>query len=391
MKELDTYGAPLLFLAASSQGEHCCFDVVFEHLESLLGKDGVTEQVMAMDIQKRGIMSYAARGRNESTFDRVKELVHQELKSYLSQEQMMLVDEWKMEFIRKRSTAKKHEASCMGTEDTSAQGGLGDQSNRNEAGTQINCAETKNSSLSAGTRQTTMEPGDHAKTKWNERLRNVWKKHFSYEDDSGRTLLHHASEFGSKKILEEVKRTGKELGVFDEMNKVDKNGRTPIMHVFRNMDRKSTEEDIQRKVDLLWNEPGTKEGLVQKREVLSPCAEEETYTTYCNTGLIHAARGGITTFKLALQKLGEEFSDAEHDLDKLGMRIKRKQAGSEECIDDAEPIADRFCKPFTWARAMLVAAAARGGQAKLLDHILRNIPVRMSVTDPSTITQGRCR
>lgn len=68
LQEIDIDAAPLLFHAASSRSEHCCFQTAYNLIYRVLGKGGVVEQISAADGLGRRILMLAARSNHIQVF-----------------------------------------------------------------------------------------------------------------------------------------------------------------------------------------------------------------------------------------------------------------------------------------------------------------------------------
>lgn len=343
LKGSDLEGAPLLFLAASSRTEETCFDTVKAVIGSVLHTVGFREQLTAVDHRQRGIMTYAAKSNHHTVFVKVCALMKAQCKRACQEERKVRVKSKKID------------------QDESS------------------------------------------------RIDNKWKGLMCCRDDTGRTLLHHASEAGSAQVLEKVVKMAVDEEVFEEMSTVDKNGRTPIMHVLRN-EYNEDKEVLHKKVEILWDEPCTRSSWLWKREIQSPKdltkiggSGKERFTMG-STELLHAARGGPHTFALALEKsrearsLGKEQKPLDYVDEILGVKMRLRKANTDgkgedvaergnenskghvrststESTKDVEDDKGGNSDLLTWGRAMLLAAAARGGHVEVLKQVESGIQV----------------
>lgn len=320
LKGLDLEGAPLLFLAASGSTSEKCFGAVQAVIKSVLGMMRVREQLTAMDYRHRGIMMYAAKSNHSTVFTKVHNLMKEHCRRTLHEEQ--------------------------------------------EARTKL-----EQSSPNRGS------PSDEF-NQFNEK----WSALVAHRDGTGRTLLHHASEAGSAEVLKKVVELTIDDGSVEDMSDPDVNGRTPIMHVLRNWHNEDM-EIVRRKFDILADIPHTQSTWMMERKICSPQTliggggpGEERFTVG-STELLHAARGGPCTFALALEKcrVVRNITPGENPLDYiddiLGVRMLVRNGKKVEQYKNRSP------DPRTWGRALLLAAAARGGHVEVLDSVVSAVEV----------------
>lgn len=324
LQGLDLEGAPILFLAASSRTSETCFEAVQAVVKSVLDMVGVREQLTAMDHRQRGIMTYAAKSNHRSVFTKVCKLMKAQCKRTLYEEG----------------------EACM-------------NSGR--------CSQIEGSRINA-----------------------KWRALLVRRDVTGRTLLHHASEAGSAEVLEEVAKLAIDEESFEDMSDPDENGRTPMMHVLRNWHNDGVDV-TEKKFDRLWESPHTRSTWMKERKIRSPenlvkggRPDEERFTMG-STELLHAARGGPYTFALALEKSrvvknigpGEDPLGYIDDILEVKMLVRNG--------DHADQYNNRSPGPRTWGRALLLAAAARGGHVEALKDVVSAIKVSGEVVRASEI------
>lgn len=326
LTESDVNGAPLLFQAVSSRENDTCFKAVRDELSSTLGRVGLMEQVNAVDRSFMGIMMYAARSNHINVFRDVGSMLKDQRKRALLEELRMNRNEW-MEYRQEKITGEG-------------------------------------------------PVGDAIETEWkNEsqhQLEEVWKKQVARQDAMGRTLLHHACEAGCVDILQEVVAMASEHKVFHRMKSPDKNERTPMMYILRNT-HQDDETHVKAKIEVLWNQGGASDWM-QEREVSRP--PDLVQKMYGKTELMHAARGGPITLRLALSKIRLANGDGSTD---GGVQVNNSLGINTRLHNGAEEVHrtgyDEYFDTMAWGHGMLLAAAARGGHVTVLNCVLKAIKV----------------
>ncbi|CAM9233322.1 unnamed protein product, partial [Ectocarpus sp. 12 AP-2014] len=340
LRETDIDGVPLLFHAASSRRKYCCFRTVYDLVFSVLGKGGIMEQFEALDGLGRGILMHAARSNHVNTFKDVFR------KCRNAAESIRLHD---------RSNPVANDGRTEVTEGTL-------HGFRGERPPDFSTRTTKGSADGR-------------------LLREVLGK----VDRKGMTCLHHAAEAGSSEVLREVVKIGGSL--WEDFGASDRSGRTPIMLVLRNAfcceDEEHTcgETDLADKFGILFDEipwgpiPASGGhhyiGWMQPSRVKTrylPAPKHTPVETRAVTELMHAARGGVASLELALNKpLPNSQTDSE---DGFKVHLDRALA-VEELIDGSwRQSQDHLHGTATWGRALLLAAAARLGDVDVLYHVL---------------------
>lgn len=198
-------------------------------------------------------------------------------------------------------------------------------------------------------------------------------------DIMGMNCLHHAAETGCPGVLQIVFSICKQAegALYEETYKPDKTGRTPIMLVLRNNSR-CDKSKLKAKFDMLYNalpnEPGGhgRKGWMALTPVPSQPAppKGEGIKTRAVTELMHAARGGLASLELALNKARGD-SDPTVDLDEalaVEVTVSREDGTHGESQTSTHD-------PKVWGRALLLAAAAKLGEVDVLYHILGAIEV----------------
>ncbi|CAM9266840.1 unnamed protein product [Ectocarpus sp. 4 AP-2014] len=340
LRETDIDGVPLLFHAASSRRKHCCFRTVYDLVLSVLGKGGVMEQFEALDGLGRGILMHAARSNHVDTFKDVFR------KCRKAAESVRLHD---------RSNPVANDGRTEVTERT-----LHDF--RGERPPDF-------------TTRTTEGSAD------GRLLRDVLGK----VDRKGMTCLHHAAEAGSSEVLRGVVKLGSSL--WKDLGASDKSGRTPIMLVLRNAfccegeEHTCGETDLEDKFGILFDEipwgplpPSGGHhytGWMQPSSIKTRCLPTPKQTpvkTRAVTELMHAARGGVASLELALNKpLPNSKTDFED-----GFKVHLDRALAVEVFIDGSwrQSQDEPHRTAIWGRALLLAAAARLGDVDALYHVL---------------------
>lgn len=359
LREIDIDGAPLLFHAASSRGEHSCFRTAHDLITMVLGKGGLTEQVEFVDGLGRGLLMHAARSNHVETFKEVFDMCKEA-----------------------SGSLKLHENIGLATTQFSV------DSRKTYCERLGRCLSSRRRTPSHGHPTTEGEEG-------NSGVRDLIGK----PDCKGMTCLHHAAEAGCSAVLREVMKRYREAGINlpDEMGTADMNDRTPMMYVLRN-DPCYGEENLKTKFSELYEHAiEAEEGWMAPRLVpsaprsvpLQPSKPVPTKSvsktskvikTRAVTELMHAARGGLNSLELALTHSppalkmyhGRGFTvDLNKALDVKEVEVD-KALGTKEIEDDKW---QSNATTQTWGRALLLAAAAKLGNDDVLYHVLEAIEV----------------
>ncbi|CAM9397930.1 unnamed protein product [Ectocarpus fasciculatus] len=340
LRETDIDGVPLLFHAASSRRKHCCFRIAYDLVFTVLGKGGVIEQFEALDGQGRGILMHAARSNHADTFKDVFRMCKKAAESIRLHDQSNPV----ANDSRKEVSERPPHSFC---------------DERRPDGRTSSEKESADSWL----------------------LREVLGK----VDRKGMNCLHHAAEAGSSEVLREVvKQCG---SLWKDLGASDGSGRTPIMLVLRNAfccegeEHTSGETDLKAKFDILFDEipwgpiPASgghhnigwmRPSRVQPQRL--PAPKQTAVETRAVTELIHAARGGLASLELALNKpLPDSKTNCEG-----GFKVNLDSALAVEVKigDSWRQSQEEHHRPAIWGRALLLAAAARLGDVDVLYHVL---------------------
>ncbi|CBN74319.1 Transient Receptor Potential Channel. Partial sequence [Ectocarpus siliculosus] len=340
LRETDIDGVPLLFHAASSRRKHCCFRIAYDLVFTVLGKGGVIEQFEALDGLGRGILMHAARSNHVDTFKDV--------------------------FDKCRKAAESVR--------------LHDQSNAVANDGRIEIPEVPLYGF-RGERPSDSTTQTPEKSSNSLLLREV----LGTVDRKGMTCLHHAAEAGSSEVLcEVVKECGSHWA---DLGASDRSGRTPIMLVLRNAfccegeEHTCRQTDLEDKFGILFDEIPLEPiratgghryiGWMQPSRIQPqrlPAPKQTPVETRAVTELIHAARGGVVSLELALNKaLPNSKTDSED-----GFKVHLDSAlAVEVCIDGSwRQSQDDHHRTVIWGRALLLAAAARLGDVDVLYHVL---------------------
>eukprot|EP00903_Cladosiphon_okamuranus_P014655 g13588.t2 len=337
LRELDIDNAPLLFNAAATRGKHSCFQTAHDLLLAVLGKGGLMEQVEAVDGLGRGLLMLAARGNHVETFKLAVELCKEGIK------------------IMK----------LYGHADSSS--------------TSVNGEKNK---------------------EWMDEIDMRMREDV---DKMGMNCLHHAAEAGSYNVLlevmkrcqwpkedEEAKAEAKAEAkteaevkvkptVKGKMYEPDNRGRTPIMLVLRNDTSFGAgaivdgNYHLEAKFELLLRDDGGEHGRagwMGPRAIPSPVLKSKT-TCIARTELMYAARGGLTSLELALNKA---CGDGDLNLDRaLSVELNGGSSQPDDNHDDDSLQKDDAAVAALWGRSLLLAAAAEGGDVHVLHHVLKAI------------------
>lgn len=392
LRGLDIDGAPLLFNAAASRGEHSCFGTAHDLIRKALGKGGLAEQLGALDGEGRGLQMFAARSNDCETFKKV-----------LS--------------ICKKACEASMEKESSPYEGAAANTPAGHSWNVNILVCECGARKAAREAASAYALQKVLEKTDYM----------------------GMNCLHHAAEAGCADVLQAVIDERKSVNSTyraameraarpqaPQMCKVqgcsgknavwlrspptmnfgqkDRKGRTPIMLVLRNtcgsyVDANGLEAKFRKLYPGTTVSCGVGESWMKSRRVFSVpvpvrCQRRKRGSTKMKkqdekpeqhivaiTELLHAARGGQTSLELALNAVLRGFEDD----DGLKRTVSLDRAlGVMKEVDESNPAADVLPheheseaakKRISWGRALLLAAAAKRGDTNMLRHVLAAIEV----------------
>ncbi|CAN0043918.1 unnamed protein product, partial [Ectocarpus sp. 13 AM-2016] len=324
LREIDIDGCPLLFHAASSNCEHSCFRTAKYIILSVLGKGELVQQFELVDGLGRGILMHAARSNHVINFKEI--------------------------FNRCREVADR-----MRPHDEPMVGGQTEYFDP-----QLPATGTASADVGL-----------------------LWEV-LGKVDRIGKNCLHHAAEAGSYAVLHEVVRLCGSL--YEEMNKADIMGRTPIMYVLRNDSCRGQEqqgptlplreESLRKKFYELYEAlpdatcpQGTpvKKGWMEPSRVPPPHPtrqKEAGVDTRAVTELMHAARGGLVSLELALNQLPL----ASRNSTEGGFTVALDDALAVNITSGNTPGQSRRTKAWGWA--LLLAAAAKLGDIDVLYHVL---------------------
>lgn len=304
LREVDKHGAPLLFHAAKSDGMQC-LNVVIHLLENLLGREGFNKQLHAIDNGKRSILMFAVRSPNFEVYKRIV----QELQ------------------------------------------------------------DSKNDPVLP------------------------WSILFDQRDKIGRNVLHYAAEGNCPDILKDLVRQAEEKGKFEDLvSGTDAKGTTPIMCVLRDSYRtrkstltsesnptsevklsRSTSEEKHRnwrgktrqragqrekKLDILMDkmEPSKLlKHITLPHQVAGTAACESTNSN--RTALMHAARGGLSAYNLAVDRIQRLRRISRCNISRLPVLAMGTESPDE-----------RNCRI-----GMLVEEAAIGGDLDVMEYVVDKI------------------
>lgn len=213
------------------------------------------------------------------------------------------------------------------------------------------------------------------------------------KDHIGMNCLHHAADAGCWEVLQEVIDKSQEAGgtLYEDMDKPDKSGCTPIMYVLSNRfgcgEGEHDDNNLKIKFDMLyeampfeshpvpgghrkkgWMEPSPvppRVNVSEKRN--APTAKD----TRAMTELMHAARGGLASLNLVLNNPlpSSVRPDGGINLD-AALNVELSEHDGENYGPWERP---KWTQ--TWGRAMLLAAAAKLGDVDVLYHVLDAIKV----------------
>lgn len=162
---------------------------------------------------------------------------------------------------------------------------------------------------------------------------------------------------------------------FTELNRADENGRTPIMHVLRLRHGYEDDQDLERQFEMLYDRTIAcgGGGWMEQRKVLHPeevklgRTSDGSITDRTNvkaaTELMHAARGGLKSLHLVIDKF------AEHN---GGFPVHVDQALNVTWFPEPS---QRGITKEAWGWGMLLASAARGGHVDALNAVVHAIKV----------------
>lgn len=326
LREIDIDGAPLLFHAASSRGEHSCFWTTYDLITMVLGKGGLTEQVEAVDGHDRGILMHAARSNHVEIFRKVFGMCKE------ASDSLKLRDNFEPAAaavnVDGQQTPPDRYRFCL-------------SSRRQKASIAPPATD------------------------------GVWEL-IGKPDSKGMTCLHHVAEAGCFALLREVKEKCREAGISlkEEMGKADMNERTPMMYVLRN-DAYYGANNLSAKFDMLYEH--AEEGWMTQRPVqpqpVLASSEAKAIETRAVTELMHAARGGLASLELALTNSRHDLKEDSDD----GFTVDLDKALDLEELKDDQWQSNINTK--TWGRALLLAAAAKLGDVDVLYYVLDAIKV----------------
>lgn len=325
IQEVDIDGAPLLFHAASSRGEHSCFRTARDLITTVLGKGELMEQVEAVDALDRGILIHAARSNHVDTLKEVLSMARRAARS-------MVVDHCMRRTILVESLSRARPlvlAEMMSKRDRM---GMNCLHHAAEAG----CCEV----LSEVMKECRGEQG-------------VLNEEMCKADKLGRTpiMLVLTNAYRGREQHNELKEK------FSTLYEAMPDEPTPG--------------------------PGSgskKKGwMTSSTEVSSHHREfrkREDTETHAVTELLHATRGGIASLELALNNCFPPSKKPvtggfEVDFNKV-LDVKERETVGESKSNGSFALS---VDTETWGRALLLAAAAGLGDVDLLYHVLSAIQV----------------
>eukprot|EP00903_Cladosiphon_okamuranus_P011821 g11108.t2 len=186
---------------------------------------------------------------------------------------------------------------------------------------------------------------------------------FIEEDITGRKVLHHAAEAGCLEVLSEIINLSKLTGIMSYMDWPDHNGLTPMHHLLRaKYGEPEGRDELSSKFNILWCVSGS---WMKPREVMgwTPTARQDRVEVIAQTELIHAARGGLSTLQLVLDKIHTPTKVNDVRLDEvLSVNVAE--------MTDSSPSDEELA---AWGWGMLLAAATKGGNLEVLEIVVRAI------------------
>lgn len=185
---------------------------------------------------------------------------------------------------------------------------------------------------------------------------------FTDVDITGRNVLHHAAEAGCLDVLGEAIRVAAFKGA--DMHRPDKNGLTPMHHLLRaKYGEPEGREELRRKFEKLWY---VSRSWMKPRGVMPLPSGIAVAAT---TELIHAARGGVSTLTLVLDKIISAMPKGEV----IGLD-GALSVGVDGATGEGQAPSPRELARWGWG--MLLAAATNGGDTEVLEIVVRAIQVR---------------
>lgn len=183
---------------------------------------------------------------------------------------------------------------------------------------------------------------------------------FTNVDITGRNVLHHAAEAGCLDVLSEVIYLANHREA--DMTVPDTNGLTPMHHLLRaKYGEPEGREELHIKFGKLWY---ISRSWMKPRRVRSlPSGIAVTATTE----LIHAARGGLSTLQVVLDKIRAMQKVEAVGVDdalSVGVDVKTGQGQG--------PSPEELTR---WGWGMLLAAATTDGRTEVLERVVRAIQV----------------
>lgn len=199
---------------------------------------------------------------------------------------------------------------------------------------------------------------------------------FNKIDNTGRSVLHHAAEAGCLDVLTEVMKLSND----NMMHRPDMNGLTPVHHLLRaKYGEPEGRDELRSKFEKLWND-------MEPRDVMpwtTPARAQDGIAVRAQTELIHAARGGLSTLRLVLDKTRatmQTVDDVRLD-DALSVKVAEEKGEGK----GPPPTMPQKSELAQWGWGMLLAAVTKGGHVQALEIVVRAIKVCIS-RENSTVT-----
>lgn len=326
LRESDIDGAPMLFQAASSSSVKCLRHVS-KVIEETLGSSELREQLKAKDLKGRTIIFHAATTKNVKVF---------------------------YEIITMLAKEDPH-GSWIAVE---GNGGARETAFEEEGEIAPRIA-SKHRTVSMAIADKTV-----------------------LVDHKGMNLLHHASRYGSARVLELVVKGARQYGssfLGGYLHSVDGKGRTPLMCLLRQETKQRDSEMSEKLKLLLHNMAATSTRTSEYGDFHSSSEDMLVYMTnspstkYDGTVLTNAAHGGPEQFELARETICSLVRNRCHgdggiDLDiALGLEEGGPQWAESEGPDLSEKRKKRY--------GILLEEAASGGHVSVLEDVVSAIKV----------------